>query len=148
LPEGIESEIAKSTEFLRQRSRKSGGKDASTKKAAVLAAQDLLWWWEQDAACTREGKWARLSAVLAGDWDLDLFDHMCASTHAPAPTLAKLRDAHGSILKVARHTKPFADDRLTRKSSKPKASQRNKPKASQRNMMESARASRRPRQQG
>ena len=102
LPEGIESEIAKSTEFLRQRSRKSGGPDASTKKAAVLAAQDLLWWWGEDAVCTREGKWAQLSAVLAGDLDLDLYDHLLAAKQAAPPTHVKVSDARdGSTIKVS-----------------------------------------------
>jgi hypothetical protein len=102
LPEGIEREIAKSTEFLAQRSRPSGAPDASTKKAAVLAAQDLLWGLGEDVVCTRDGKWAELSIILAGDLDLDLFDHMLAAKQATPPTHVKVSDARdGSTIKFS-----------------------------------------------
>jgi hypothetical protein len=98
----IDREIVIAADFLAQPSRRSGASDASRNKAAVKAARDLLGWWNHKVTCTRGGEWAQLSAILAGDQDLDLFDHMCALKRSPAPILMKVRDAKSSILKIAR----------------------------------------------
>jgi hypothetical protein len=97
----IDREIVIAADFLARPSRRSGGSDASRNKAAVRVARDLLGLWNHKVPCTRGGEWAQLSAILAGDQDLDLFDHMCALNHSPAPILMKVRDANGSILKIA-----------------------------------------------
>jgi hypothetical protein len=102
----IDREVVIATDFLARPSRRSGGSDASRNKAAVRVACDLLGLWDRKVPCTRGGEWAQLAAILAGDRDLDLFDHMCALKLSPAPILMKVRDAKGSILKIARRRKP------------------------------------------
>lgn len=102
----IDREIATTEAFLARPPRPSGGSDASRKKATVSVAYDLLRWWNHKVVCTRGGEWAELAAILAGDQDLDLFDHMCAFKHSPAPTLVKVRDAEGSIIKIAHRRQP------------------------------------------
>jgi len=97
----IDREIVIAADFLARPSRRSGGSDASRNKAAVRVACDLLGWWDRKVTCTRGGEWAQLAAILAGDQDLDLFDHMCELKGSPAPILMKVRDANGSILKIA-----------------------------------------------
>jgi hypothetical protein len=98
----IDREIVTATEFLAQPSRRSGGADANRNKVAVKLAHALLrWWWNHRVPCTRGGKWAQLAAILAGNQDLDLFDAMRAFKHTPAPILVKVRDAEGSIFKIA-----------------------------------------------
>jgi hypothetical protein len=97
----IDREIVTATEFLARPSRRSGASDASRNKAAVKAARDLLGWWNHKVTCTRGGEWAQMAAILAGNENLDLFDHMCTLKHSPAPILMKIRDAEGSIVKIA-----------------------------------------------
>jgi hypothetical protein len=106
----IDREIVIAADFLARPSRRSGASDASRNKAAVRVARDVLGWWNHKVTCTRGGEWAQLSAILAGDQDLDLFDHMCALNHSPAPILMKVRDANGSILKIA--CRPTGTQRL------------------------------------
>jgi hypothetical protein len=98
----IDREVVIATDFLARPSPRSGASDASRNKAAVRVARDLLGWWDRKVTCTRGGEWAQLAAILAGDQDLDLFNHMCALKRSPAPILMKVRDAKGSILKIAR----------------------------------------------
>jgi hypothetical protein len=100
LPQGIEREIAIADDLLAQQSRRSGGSDASRNEAAVREAHNLLKWRGYEVACTRGGKWARLAAILAGDQDLDLYDHMLDFRQRPAPSLVKVVDSEGSIVKI------------------------------------------------
>ena len=79
-------------DLLAQQSRRSGNSDASRNKAAVRVAHDLLKWRGYEVACTRGGKWALLAAILAGNQELDLFDHMRTLKQKPAPMLVKIRD--------------------------------------------------------
>jgi hypothetical protein len=86
----IDREIAKAEAFL-NRPSPPPRRDASRAKAAVAAAYDLLKWWGHKVPVTRGKKWAQLAAILLGDEDLDLFDHMCAFKRSPSPTLVKVR---------------------------------------------------------
>jgi hypothetical protein len=92
--------VAAAAGFLKP-SPPSGGADASTKKAAVLVARDLLAFWGHRAAATRGGKWDQTAVALFGDWDAELFDHLRAAKRGPAPAIITIRDAKGSVVKLA-----------------------------------------------
>jgi hypothetical protein len=95
-PTVLDREIAKAEAFL-DRPSPPPRRDASRNKAAVAAAHDLLKWWGHKITVTRNGKWAQLSKILAGDQAVDLFDHLRAYKSSPGPTVEKLRGT-GSIL--------------------------------------------------
>jgi hypothetical protein len=60
-------------------------------KAAVAAAHDLLVWWNHEPTVTRRGKWEQLAKVLAGDLNVDFFEHLREFKRKPGPTIKKFR---------------------------------------------------------
>jgi hypothetical protein len=100
-PTVINREIAKAESFL-VRPSPPPRRDASRNKAAVAWAYHLLRWWGHKATVTRNGEWARLAKILAGDQTVDLFDHLRAFKRRPDLTLKKVRGAHSTLYRTRR----------------------------------------------
>jgi hypothetical protein len=97
----IDREIVKAEAFL-GRPSPAPRSDASRNKAAVAAAYDLLGWWGHKAAVTRNGKWAQLAKILAGDQAVDVFDHLRAFKRKPGPIVEKVRGARSILYRSRR----------------------------------------------
>jgi hypothetical protein len=69
---------------------------------AVAAAYDLLKWWGHKAPVTRGGKWEKLAKILAGDRDVDLFDHLREFKNSPGPSVEKLRGPRFTLYRTRR----------------------------------------------
>jgi hypothetical protein len=100
-PTVIDREIARAESFL-DRPSPPTRRHASRNKAAVAAAYDLLQWWGHKAAVTRDGKWAQLAEILAGDQTVDLFDHLREFKRSPGPTVEKVRGANSILYRTRR----------------------------------------------
>jgi hypothetical protein len=80
-PLDLSEEIACYEEWLAEPTERSGDR-ALRQKSAVKHARALVVKYrprKQDYTLTRRNAWHRLSAILAGDKKLDLFNHMRAS---------------------------------------------------------------------
>jgi hypothetical protein len=93
----IEEEIKKVTEFL-NRPSVAPSRNACWNKAAVAAAYTLLTWRQQKTAITRGGKWEKLAKILAGNQNVDLFDHLRKFRKSPSLKIEKFRLDSGTIL--------------------------------------------------
>jgi hypothetical protein len=85
-PTILDREIARAESFLNRPSPPPRRK-ASRSKAAVAAAYHLLQRWGHAAASTRDGKWAQLAKILAGDNTADLLDHLREFKRGPGPAV-------------------------------------------------------------
>jgi hypothetical protein len=86
----LEKEIAKAEVFLNRPSARPR-RHASLTKVAVAAAYELLVWSNHEPTVTRGGKWERLARLLAGDLNIDLFEHLREFKGKPGPITEKVR---------------------------------------------------------
>ncbi len=100
-PTMIDREIALAEVFL-VRLSPPPRPDARRNKLAVAAAYDVLNWRSQRAMITRNGKWAKLAAILAGDMSVDLFDHMREFRRGPSRSIEKVRGANAILYQTRR----------------------------------------------
>jgi len=84
---------------------------AYEKREAVQAARDLLRWWDHKPTITRNGPWATLSAIIFGDEEADLFDHLRSVSKTPGLVINKRNIAptkerpRGGVAYIGRSTR-------------------------------------------
>jgi hypothetical protein len=98
-PNHIDRQIELAEAFLRKPTTSSR---ASQHKAAVRAANDLLRMWGHETTATRNGRWAKLSGILAGNESVDLFDLMRSHKREPPTAVEKLRGEHSVLYRLRR----------------------------------------------
>ena len=107
----IEAEIAKAETILAQPSAPPRRRN----KAAAAAAYNLLTWRGHAATVTRGGRWEKLAKILAGDFTVDLFEHLRKFKQNPGLIIEKVRLGNGRILYRSRRREPGI--KLSRKKS-------------------------------
>ena len=110
----IKAEIATTEAFLKQ-PPVPPRRDGSRNKAAVAAAYDLLAWRGHNATVTRGGAWEELARILAGDLNIDLFEHLRKFKQSPRTIVEKVRVDSEDIL--YRSARPQPDIKSSRKKS-------------------------------